>query len=193
MEHKLSCSCGAVNGTITIPKVFNRVICYCKDCQAFAHHLGAADRVLDDKGGTDIIQMPSAALSFDTGIEHVKCLRLSPKGLFRWYAACCNTPLSNILPNPKSAFIGILTTVLEAERLNADFGRITCVYKGNSAVGEAKPGDYGLVRTILTALQIILIGRLNGTYRQSPYLKDETFIAQPQVLTKAQRESATPA
>ena len=64
----LSCSCREVQGLVTnvSPTTVNRVICYCDDCQAFLHHLGRAD-LLDAHGGTDIVQVAPARLSFVHG------------------------------------------------------------------------------------------------------------------------------
>jgi hypothetical protein len=71
-----------------------RFVCYCKDCQAFARFLKRPD-VLDPAGGTDIFQMPSGRVKLTAGTEAVRCLRLSDKGVLRWYADCCRTPIGN--------------------------------------------------------------------------------------------------
>src|SRR5215204_4669214 len=95
---ELRCRCGEVHGSVTnaAPGAVNRVVCYCDDCQAFLHHLGCAE-LLDASGGTDIVQVAPAALAFDRGAERIAGLRLTPKGLYRWYADCCKTPLGNTL------------------------------------------------------------------------------------------------
>jgi hypothetical protein len=53
--------------------------------------------VLDDRGGTDACMLMPAQVTISQGSEQIRCIRLSPKGLYRWYAACCNTPLGNTL------------------------------------------------------------------------------------------------
>ena len=55
----LCCRCGHVRGIVSefLPARAFRLVCYCKDCQAFARFLDRAD-VLDAAGGTDIVQMP---------------------------------------------------------------------------------------------------------------------------------------
>ena len=104
----LRCRCGRVQGMATdvSPKTGNHIVCYCDDCQAYAHHLGRTD-LLDPQGGSDIVQVAPASLSFDLGADRIVGLRLSPKGLYRWYASCCNTPLGNTL-GPGLPFVGIL-------------------------------------------------------------------------------------
>jgi Family of unknown function (DUF6151) len=91
---EVRCRCGEVRGIVTdpSPQTVNRVICYCDDCQAYAHQLGRAD-LLNAKGGSDIIQLAPAALSFTKGQDRIAGLRLTPKGLYRWYTRCCNTPV----------------------------------------------------------------------------------------------------
>lgn len=94
----LSCSCREVRGLVTgvAPNTVNRVVCYCDDCQAFLHELDRAD-LLNDQGGTDVVQLAPASLSFIQGKERIVGLRLTPRGLYRWYASCCRMPLGNTL------------------------------------------------------------------------------------------------
>jgi len=104
---EFSCRCGAVRGRVAGPGNANRVICYCDDCQAFAHHLGRTD-LLDPQGGSDIVQLAPASFSLRQGHEHVAGVRLTPKGLYRWYASCCHTPLGNTV-GPAIPFVGVPT------------------------------------------------------------------------------------
>ena len=78
----LQCQCGTVRGRAirVYPVDGTRVVCYCRDCQAFAHALNAAERVLDAQGGTDIYQLPPARLQIHQGHDQIRCLRLSSKG-----------------------------------------------------------------------------------------------------------------
>ena len=108
MSHPLQCRCGTLKGSVESPKSGNRVICYCNDCQAFAYCLGRADDVLDERGGSDVIQILPKNITFTQGVEALACMRLTDKGLLRWYASCCNTPIGNTLATPKMSFIGLL-------------------------------------------------------------------------------------
>ena len=58
----LACRCGTISGRAikVYPHHGTRVVCYCKDCQAFAQALGGAETTLDAYGGTDIYQLPAA-------------------------------------------------------------------------------------------------------------------------------------
>src|ERR1700742_3028554 len=104
---ELQCRCGQVRGHLTnaSSETVNRIVCYCDDCQAFLHHVGRAD-LLDAHGGTDIVQVAPASLTFRSGAEHIVGLRLTSKGLYRWYANCCKTPLGNSM-KPAVPFVGI--------------------------------------------------------------------------------------
>src|SRR5690606_9597699 len=95
---ELSCACGRVRGSVrgAAPRAVNHVFCYCDDCQAYLHHLDRAD-LMDAHGGSEIIQVGPSSVTFDRGADELKGVRLGPKGLFRWYASCCRTPLGNTL------------------------------------------------------------------------------------------------
>src|SRR5437868_8198983 len=77
---EVRCRCGEVVGLVTnaSPQKVNRVVCYCADCQAFAHQLGRAD-LLDAKGGSDIVQVAPCTLSFVQGQNRIAGVRLTPK------------------------------------------------------------------------------------------------------------------
>ena len=80
----LGCRCGQVRGSIAPaePRAVNRVVCYCDDCQAFAHWLGRPD-LLHAKGGSDIVQLAPGSMTLTQGQEKVAGVRLEPGGLFR--------------------------------------------------------------------------------------------------------------
>src|SRR5262245_27846255 len=108
MQVELRCRCGEVRGLLKSPssQTVNRVVCYCDDCQAFAHQLRRAD-LLDAHGGTDIIQVAPAALELVQGKSRIAGLRLTPKGLYRWHTTCCHTPVGNTV-SPAIPFVGIV-------------------------------------------------------------------------------------
>jgi hypothetical protein len=148
------------------------MVCLCDDCQAFAHQLGRAD-LLDAHGGSDVVQVAPAALSFDRGRERLACLRLGPKGLFRWYAACCNTPVGNTL-SPGIPFVGISAQAFGREA-DAIFGAPVGAIQGKFAVGTPPPGSTGLnLRLIARAVGKILGWRLRGQAWPHPFFERGT-------------------
>jgi hypothetical protein len=104
---ELACRCGEVRGVLrdAAPRSVNRIICYCDDCQAYLHHLGRTD-LLDEHGGTEIIQVAPSTMELRSGTDQLAAMRLSAKGMTRWYSACCRTPLGNTL-SAAVPFIGI--------------------------------------------------------------------------------------
>ena len=94
----VGCRCGEVEGRLdnAARETVNRIVCYCDDCQAFVHYLGRAD-LLDEHGGSDIVQVAPASLAYTRGNDRIAGVRLKPKGLYRWYASCCKTPLGNMV------------------------------------------------------------------------------------------------
>ena len=139
----LRCRCGEVRGRATglSPRTVNRVVCYCDDCQAFAHQLGRAD-LLDPQGGSDIVQMAPAAVSYTIGQQHIVGLRLKPNGLYRWYAKCCNTPLGNTF-TPTIPFVGLLAPAFDKSRWDQAVGAPSGAIFGKYAVGGPPPHSTG--------------------------------------------------
>jgi hypothetical protein len=63
--------------------------------------------VLDPAGGTDIFQMPAGRVNLTAGTDAVRCLRLSDKGVLRWYIDCCRTPIGNTAASPRFPVIAV--------------------------------------------------------------------------------------
>jgi len=194
---ELRCRCGEVRAVLKnpSPRTVNRVTCYCDDCQAYAHQLGRAD-LLDTHGGTDIVQVAPASLTFLQGQDKIAGLRLSPKGLYRWYARCCNTPVGNTV-STSIPFVGLVTQSFAGDRQTPDqlFGQPVGAILGKYAVGEVpkqvRGVSFGLV---LRTLRLILSWRLGGKTWPHPFF--DQAMRQPRypvmVLTREQREALRP-
>ena len=190
MNHPLQCRCGTVQGFVSEPRNSNRVVCYCKDCQAFAHFLGRADDVLDERGGSDVIQVLPKNVTFTRGVESLACIRLTDKGLHRWYARCCNTPIGNTLATPKMSFVGLVHSCL-IEPLDDDFGPVRGWLNTGAAKGIPKPKAGGIGATIWWFITMPLRARFNGDYKRTPFFRADTGapIATPRVLSSAEHAS----
>lgn len=108
----LRCRCGYVRGiayNVAAHAGF-RIVCYCKDCQAFARFLQRPD-VLDAAGGTDIFQMPTGRVKLLAGIDAVRCLHIS-RHVLRWYANCCRTPIGNTA-GPRFPLVGLIHSFID--------------------------------------------------------------------------------
>jgi hypothetical protein len=88
-----------------------RLVCYCKDCRAFARILARPD-VLDAAGGTDIFQMAPGRLKLTAGVDALRCMRFSEKVL-RWYTDCCRTPIANSAVSPRFPLIGLIHSFMD--------------------------------------------------------------------------------
>src|SRR6266480_2754595 len=113
LDLPLRCRCGRMRGVASdvSPSTGLRVVCYCKDCQAFARFLERPD-VLDPAGGTDIFQMPPGRVKLTAGTDAMRCLRLSNKVL-RWYTDCCRTPIANTPAGPRFPVIGVVHSFMD--------------------------------------------------------------------------------
>ena len=193
-ELELRCSCGTVRGIArdVSPSTINHCFCYCDDCQAFAHFLGREDEILDAHGGTEITQMSQASVRFTAGMDKVAAMRLSPKGMIRWYASCCRTPIGNTMPTPMLPFVGVIKAFIAAPA--AALGPIRGRGFAKSAKGgpAAVPKD-GLPEPLMIArvLAKVLRWRLRNDHKRWP-LRDAATgepIVEPQVLGAEKREA----
>ena len=172
---EMRCRCGEVRGIVAnpSPRTVNRVVCYCDDCQAFAHQLGRAD-LLNDKGGSDIVQIAPAALRFTKGQDRIAGLRLTPKGVYRWYTSCCNTPVGNTI-GPSVPFVGIFAQSFDPPRPDDFFGAPMGAIFGKFAVGEPPAGSTGLnLSLLLRAIGKVLGWRLGGKTWPHPFFAQDT-------------------
>ena len=106
----IRCACGAFQAVAVglSAERGNHGLCYCDDCQAFAHFLGRPRDILDAQGGTQVFHASPARLAILSGGEHLACMRLTPSGTLRWYARCCRWPIGNTLPTAKVPFVGLI-------------------------------------------------------------------------------------
>ncbi len=194
MRAELRCRCGEVRGFVAdaAPRTVNRVVCYCDDCQAFAHQLGRAD-LLDAHGGSDIVQVAPASLTFVQGQDRIVGLRLGPKGLFRWYARCCHTPVGNTV-SPAIPFVGIVVQAFDHDTQRPDdvFGKPIGGILGKHAIGDPPAAAKGMSLTLmLRAVRMVLGWRLRGKAWPNPFFArhDGAPIHPVTVLSPSQRDA----
>jgi hypothetical protein len=169
---QFQCRCGQVQGSLRVP-VLAHLACHCRDCQTYAHALGHPERVLDERGGTDVVTTLQQHLSFTKGKQYLACLSLSNEGMLRWYACCCDTALANTPRDPRLSFVSLVHTSLGAsgDELEAELGstRVTVNPKhARSAV------SYSAIRALLATVRIVssvLRARVNGSWKRSPFFQ----------------------
>ena len=140
----LQCRCGRVRGAAreVSPSAGLRFVCYCTDCQAFAHFLDRAD-VLDAAGGTDIFQMPPSRVTLTEGVDAVRSLCFSSR-VIRWYADCCKTPIGNTASSPRFPVFALTHSFIDSEATGRSrddaLGPPLCRIYERSAAGLLPPG-----------------------------------------------------
>lgn len=169
----------------------------CDDCQTYAEHLGRADVILDAHGGTEVLQTVPARVRITQGHEHLRCLRLSPKGLMRWYAGCCNTPIGNTLASPGMPFVGVVHTFIQltdSQARDVALGPVRAKVQGRFSRGPM-PTDASRTATpwlILRTAAALLRATLGRQHKPSPFFEPRTGqpVVEPTVLTLEERQRA---
>jgi hypothetical protein len=194
-QMRIRCSCGEVQGVARdIDRRRTRLACYCRDCQCFAWFLERPE-LLDRHGGSEVVQLTPARVSFHAGHDRLACMRLSPSGLWRWYASCCRTPLANTMLKP--AFVALLSSAwdpeLDADGREALLGKVRAHVNGPghaAADGSVPKIDKVPLGAIAASIRVILGGVLRGEQRPSPFFEnDGTPKVAPRVLELAEREA----
>lgn len=192
MAMQLRCRCGRLRGEVDIERAYTRATCHCRHCQAFARFLGAT-WVLDAQGGTDIVPMAPTGVCFTAGQEHLACLSLSRKGLLRWYAACCRTPLANTPRDAGIFYVGVLAPVLAVapDALDLELGpRDHVVLNTASATGPVRRTPLAFLLAGLEIFAHVAMAKLRRRRDTTFFDAEGQPIRPPQVLTPEQRASA---
>lgn len=194
----LECACGKLRGkALSIsPSAGTRVVCYCDDCQAFAHFLGGSG-ILDDRGGTDLFQMAPSKVRL-TSSDTLGCVRLSEKGMHRWYCTECKTPLGNTL-GPGVPFVGMIHSFIRADRggrsrddvLGPPLARVQTKFATPGAALPSSP--FGTLRAILRSVRLLAGWWLTRAGFPSPFFDAATKAPRvvPRVLSSQERQSLT--
>lgn len=159
----------------------NRLVCFCDDCRAFAHLLGRGEALLDDNGGTEVLQTTPARLAVTEGDDHLACVKLSPKGILRWYASCCGSPICNTPATPRLPFASLVHGIVDwsAAGMNADdcVGPVRGRVYGRFAIGDTAGLDAHDTAPLGLILRVgwgIIKARLRGEHRRSPFFDAES-------------------
>ena len=202
----LRCKCGSVRGLAkgVSGDRGNRIVCYCDDCQSFAHFLETADTVLDQHGGSDIFQVSPARVEISEGAGELACMQLAPGGLHRWYAGCCKTPIGNTLGTAQVPFVGLLQSFVDHasdgrsrdEVLGPVLARVNARFaKGDRAqldqLDQLDAFDRAPVSMILRFIRLVATARLRGDHKRSPFFDPSTGgpILEARVLTPGELAS----
>ncbi len=183
----ISCDCGSFKARLTaFPKnTPGRLACYCNDCQAFSNRINRSD-VLDPYGGTEVIPAYPSDFKVIEGKQHLKCYRLSAKGLYRWTANCCNSPIANTPPG--FPWLGLFHTAyknVDPQSLDS-LGEIKSRIFGRDAKGDppfAIAENLGL-KAVITVLPFVIKGKLFNKSKDSEFFESDgrTPVSTPEIL-----------
>jgi hypothetical protein len=175
------------------PSAGLRLICYCKDCQAFARFLERPD-VLNEAGGTNIFQMPIGRIKLTAGADAVRCVRLSAHGVLHWYTDCCRTPIGNTV-GPRFPLVGLIHSFMDHDA--GDHSRIevlgapSCRLFERSATGTLPPNGPPPPSSKIFVLRIsrLLGWWWQGLNKPNPFFDERTGLplSRPLVLTESER------
>jgi hypothetical protein len=205
----LRCRCGNVRGIAreVAPSAGFRLVCYGKDCQAFARFLAHVpenacprpDRgwapvfrqghaplkgpdVLDPAGGTDIFQMPAAGVQLTAGADALRCLTFSGKVL-RWYADCCRTPIANTAAGARFPVVALIHSFMDDQAVGQSrdevLGPLLCRIYDRSATGPLPQNAPPPVSLgfFIRRAAKILAWSWRGLGRPNPFFDDRTNAA----------------
>jgi hypothetical protein len=197
MNLSLSCTCGKLKGlaeSISGP-VGNRIVCMCDDCQAFAHYLNRSKDILDINGGTDIFQVAPCRIKITSGIEILKCIRLSDKGMIRWFAGCCRTPVGNTMASHKVPFVGMIHLFMNSSgdmnRYEKVVGPVLAKSMGKFGIGQLPKDSHqkAPLKLIFRMIKFLFSAWLKRQHQPSPFFDvNGKPTAEPYVLTRKERD-----
>ena len=182
-DQTFACNCGKLSGHVTAQgiKSGTRAECFCGDCRAAVLYLGQPDPAPD---AVDVFQTSPDSVKITQGAEHLRLMRLGPKGLLRWYAGCCKTPLANTLAKPTLPFVG-----LHSNRFaNKDaLGKIRA--RGFMPQAGKPPKTKGAAGMVLGIFKRMATSRLSGQWRETPFFDADTGqpVAEAEIPSKEER------
>lgn len=170
-----------------------RVVCYCKDCQAFARFRKRVD-VLDQAGGTDVFQTPPRRIKITAGTNAVRCLRVGTQEVYRWYADCCRTPIGNAM-GPRVPMIGVIHCFMDHQADGRPRDVVLdpplCRIFEHSAVPPLPPTAPPplALGVSLRRISKLLVWSVRGFARPNPFFDDSTGApcSAPRILTWQER------
>jgi hypothetical protein len=151
--------------------------------------------MLDAFGGSDVYQTTPSQLRIDSGADKLACVRLSEKGLLRWYTACCRTPIGNMVPRARSPFIAIIQPFMdpgEGKTLDQLLGppRLHMQKHGATAALPRDVEQQSSMRGFVQLVSVLVKGLLFGRHKPSPFFTAEGKpVVVPEVLTPARHDA----
>ncbi|MDF1726566.1 MAG: DUF6151 family protein [Sulfitobacter sp.] len=158
-----SCACGGVRGTVQDPgpATGTHALCYCDSCRAAELYLGASDPAGE---GVHIFQTNPDRVTILSGADRLAPISFSEKGLLRWWATCCGTPMFNTMRSARLSFVGIRLPIL------ADPAAVGPVRGWGFIPKESgKTTHRGLYHILFKAMTRIARQGVTGAWKNTPF------------------------
>lgn len=138
-----------------------------------------------------IAMLPPARVMITEGLDQLRCVRLSPDGLHRWYAGCCRTPIGNSRSR-RVPFVGLMRVFMDLDESARSILGDPIGVQARFAGGRAPRGAHARapLSLILRAASKLLRWWLTRQGKPSPFF-DATGApaAEPHVLGSAERDA----
>lgn len=190
------CRCGTLRGKAlgVSAETGSRMVCYCRDCQAFARFLGTPG-ILDAQGGSDVYQLTQSQLRLDAGVDKLACVRLSADGLLRFYASCCRTPIGNMLARRRSPFLGLVQPFVDpgsGRTLEQVLGPVLVYVRADAATGPL-PADSGRTKSLrgyAHVFKVLAKSIVRGQHTPTPFFDaHDQLVVKAEILTPEKHEA----
>jgi len=189
----LKCRCGEFRAVVknVEQSTGGRAICFCDDCQAYAHALGRAKEILNEFGGSDITPTMPSHFKIVSGGERLKLVKLSDDGLNRFYVECCQTPVANT-PGPQIPYLGLFSLLAEDTR---KLGPVRFGLQAKYAIGNPPPPKSQKIGlgAILWMMKFMSRAFFKGAAKPHPFFTEAGLpVAAVRVLTPEERDRLRP-
>jgi uncharacterized protein DUF6151 len=138
--------------------------------------------------------MPPGRVKLTAGADAVRCLRLSDKGVLRWYTDCCRTPIGNTAADPRFPVIAVAHSFMvhgaDGRSRDEVLGPPLCRIYERSAVGPLPPNAPAPPSLGVFARRAYSAGGCSGSAgRRRSSMIARIPRAPPRVLTRSERAS----
>ena len=183
-----SCPCGSLKGVLHGANRASgtHVVCYCDDCRAAEIYCRQPDPAPEPVA---LFQTNPGNISFTEGKENLAVFSFGPRNLLRWQASCCGALIANTLRNPKLPMASIRTNLL------ATTDPIGPVRAEAFVPTPGKNTQHkGVIAIVSGTLRRMAVGRLSGTWKQTPFFdtEDATPVRPVTLVPKDVRAALTP-
>jgi hypothetical protein len=139
--------------------------------------------------------MAPARVRLDAGVEALACVRLTEKGMFRWYCGQCKTPIGNTM-GPSMPFVGLVHTFMDhgsdGRARDQVLGQPVGYVQTKSARGNPpQVSSSSLLRAIGRSVRMIGTWWLTGGGAPSPFFDADSRAPRvpPRILSADERRA----